>query len=492
MRAAPLLLLCAACSAGAEPAARPDVLVVVADDLASKAVGAFGGTWIETPHIDALVNAGVAFTRAACSSPFCTPSRQSFLTGRWPHAIGVTQIGSLLPPESTTLASVLSDAGYRTAAFGKMHWPPEAGGATYGFDRVVGRPEWEAQLTDAERPGYEAQRALWRRSTRQGWSTLNPGRQPCPLSEERQLAPWLVDHALEYLEEDDAPALVFVSFYEPHPPFNFPPRLRDSVDPGKLALPEVDRAAVRANAPGLAAAFAVRERANGELTEEIERGAIASYLASVLWLDEAVGRLTAGLDAAGRRDRTLIVFWSDNGFFLGERGIVGKNYPFREAAEVPLAISGPGIAPRRCDALVELIDVFPTVCELTGASLPPRLDGTSLVPLLHADGAVRDQAYTELVGLAAAVWTRDAKLVLGAREGQGWDLLYDLERDPGETRNRFDDPALSAVRADLLDRMHALLAATPADGIGPERWMTQSDELTAIRWALRQVDARAR
>ncbi len=486
----PLLLLALLFGSCAPEAERLDVLIVVADDLASKAVGTFGGEWIETPHLDRLVEGGFAFDRAVCASPFCTPSRQAFLTGRWPHSIGVTQIGSSLPPDSTTMGTIFSAAGYRTAAIGKMHWGEQHAGATYGFDLVTGRPDWLAQLDAAERERHDDYRRIWDKPTRERWSHLNPGGEACPLDEDRQLAPWLIDRLFTFLEEDDGPALAFLSFHEPHAPFTFPPRLASAVDPADLSLPDFDGQAVRKNAPGLSKALDGRVQILGELDEEIRRGAVASYLRSVKWLDEEIGHLLDRLDEAGRLDSTLIVFWSDNGFFLGERGLVGKNYPYREAAEVPVAISGPEIPRGRSDALVQLIDVLPTLCELTGVPPPTGLHGASLVPLLHGADAVRDQAFCEFVGLVGSLQTEDHKLMVGSRPGQGWDLLYDLNADPEESLDLLADPALRSVRADLLRRMYELLASTPADGIPPDEWMPQTDEVQAIRWALHQIDAK--
>lgn len=486
----PLLLFALLAGSCAPEPERLDVLIVVADDLASKAIGAFGGEWIETPHIDRLVESGFAFDRAVCASPFCTPSRQAFLTGRWPHSIGVTQIGSSLPPDSNTMGTIFSAAGYRTAAIGKMHWGEEFAEATYGFDLVAGRPDWLDQLDAAEQKRHDEYWRIWDKPTRERWSQLNPDGEACPLEEDRQLAPWLIDRLFAFLEEDEKPALAFLSFHEPHAPFTFPPRLANAVDPAGLSLPAFDVEAVQKNAPGLAKALDNRVRVLGALDEEIRRGAVASYLCSVKWLDEEIGHLLDRLEAAGRLDSTLIVFWSDNGFFLGERGLVGKNYPYREAAEVPVAIAGPEIPRGRSDALVQLLDVLPTLCELTDVPPPTGLQGASLVPLLHGADAVRDQAFCEFVGLVGSLQTKDYRLMIGSRPGQGWDLLYDLNADPTESLDLFADPALRRVRAGLLRRMYDLLASTPADGIPPDEWMTQADGVQAIRWALRQIDAK--
>jgi len=169
------LFVCAC--APVDPPARsapPSVLILVADDLAQRALGVHGGPAGLTPHLDRLAAESVVFEHATASSPFCTPSRQSFLTGRWPHAIGVTQVSSLLPAGVTTLGDVFRGAGYRTAAFGKMHWQRRRSrGLDRGFDAIADVEEWREHLSPGDREAYEAYRDLWRERGEVGWSHLN-------------------------------------------------------------------------------------------------------------------------------------------------------------------------------------------------------------------------------------------------------------------------------------------------------------------------------
>jgi arylsulfatase A-like enzyme len=471
--------------------ARSNILIVIADDLPSSAFGAFGGELIDTPNLDRLAARGMAFRRTICSTPFCTPSRQSFLTGRWPHAIGVTQINSVLRPNVVTMATTFTDAGYRAAAFGKMHWQGKAAaarGARYGFEQHLDRKSWEAQLSARERTPYDEYRKLWRKDSRAGWSTLNPGREACPLPEDRQLAPWLIERALEFMQTSAGPSLTYLSFYEPHAPFNFPPRLRAAVDPQTLELDDTSPQDLARNAPGLLQAWRTRVKQRGPFDEAQRRGAIAACLQSVLWLDENVGHLLDRLEQTGLDENTLILFWSDNGFFLGERGVIGKNYPFRRAAEVAMSLSGPGIPRGESHALVQTIDAFPTLCELTNVPAPARLDGLSLVPLLEGADKIRTAAYSEFVGLVGMLQTQRWKLMVGAREGAGWDLLFDLEADPGERVDHSAEDGLEQTIDALRSEMHALLRATPPDGYAADEWMQQDTPLEALRWALSQVD----
>ncbi|MEE8469268.1 MAG: sulfatase-like hydrolase/transferase [Planctomycetota bacterium] len=503
-----LLAVLAGCSGddvgGIRTVTRPNVLVVIVDDLASGSTGAWSDVSpaLPTPHMDRLAARGTIFRSALCPSPNCTPSRQAFLTGRWPHSIRVTQVLSILPPDTPTMATVFGQAGYATAAFGKMHWmrrkllrsaAPGADldhGLDHGFDLVVDEIEWREQLDPSETQAYEAYRApIWGRQDREGWSMHNVGRSACPLPEERQLAPFLLERAIAFMSSPrDRPFLTFLSFYEPHAPFTFPERLREVVDADALTLPPVDLAQLEREVPGLAQTVRHQAGTKGELTPEIVRGATASYLSSVAWLDEQLGCLDEFLESSGLRENTIVVFWSDNGYFLGERGLLGKNYPYREAAEVPLAICGPGIPRGSTRQLVQAIDIFPTLCELCGVPAPDYLEGRSLVPTLSSDAPVRDQAYTEFVGLAAALRTSRWKLHLGASASLGLDQLYDLQGDPAETQNLFAIPEHADVVRDLVGRMYDLLKSSPPDAPLRAGWMPNPDHMRAVRWALSQIE----
>ena len=381
-RLSPFLLVLACCAAesddeprGGVATDRPNVLIVISDDLASIATGTWGPGGeglVPTPGIDALARRGVVFERALCASPFCTPSRQSFLTGRWPHAIRVTQLKSTLPKDAPTLGTVFRDAGYRTAAIGKMHWMrTRVGEVEFGFDRIAGKIEWQDQLTPEERSVLDEYNRGWSRAERKGWSMSNPEGAPLPLEEKSHMAPFLLEETKAFMEEDGTrPFLAFLSLGEPHAPFHFPPRLLESVDPGTLPLPQVDEALQSREVLGLAAMLKSRRALKGPLTEDILRGALAAYLRSVLWMDEQLVALDRYLEASGRWENTIVIFWSDNGYLLGERGHLGKNYPYREVVQVPLSIASPGVAPARTGELAHAIDVFPTLCALCGIEPP--------------------------------------------------------------------------------------------------------------------------
>ncbi len=477
---------CSGAGDGASAAPRQNILIIAADDLSSAALAAYDGRYAGlTPALDALAAESVVFRHAVASSPFCTPSRHSFLTGRWPHSIGATQVDSLLPAGVPTLGDTFRAGGYRTAAFGKMHWYrksfPER---DFGFDVLGDVHDWRAGFDAEERARYDAWHTLWSTREEGGWSQLNLEGIPLELDEERQYASWLVDRTLAFAQEADEPFLAFCSFNEPHAPFSFPPAFAQRVDPETLELPDDDPELLRSQAPGVYGIWKRALEQEGELSRADLARHVASYLRSVAWLDSQVGRLLAALDQAGLAEDTLVVFWSDHGYFLGEHGLWSKNQPFQEVVEAPLLVRDGRHTGQRTQP-VQMLDVFPTLCELSGVEPPARLAGRSLAPLLaSASDPGRGPAFSEFAGVWVRARTRDHSLVLGARPTLGFDQLYATRDDPGERTNRVADPALADVRGELFRAVEAFYRGTPPDWMPGELWMQGDTAGAQLRAAI--------
>jgi len=482
--------LCAGCGERPENGAeRPNVLVIIVDDLANHAVGALGGDPRITPNLDRLAAQSAVFENAVVATPLCTPSRAAFLTSRWPHVIGVTQLHSKLPIGSATLGTLFERAGYATAAIGKMHWYRDRlGGETFGFERILDRREWESGLDAQERAIWLARKASWGRRGNSFDARFNVAGEPLAIAPEHQLASFIVDQTLRFIDESAGrPFLAIASFYEPHAPFAFPARFASRVRPEDVALPHFDVEAERESVPGLASHFANPEAIYGPLSEDRIRGMTASYLRSVAWVDDRIGALLAGLEARGLAEDTVVVFWSDHGFLLGEHGLTAKSLPFHEALRSPLMLRAPGWKPRREARLVQSVDVLPTLCELAAIDPPRSIAGRPL------DSAVpREFAFSEQIGSWAAVRTERWKLVLGASRARAFDQLYDLAADPDENDNRIADPANASIVADLTARMHAVFAENPPDWMPAGEWMLQTDPDSAVRWAIAQIEPQGR
>jgi choline-sulfatase len=464
-------------------------LIVIVDDLASRAVGALGGDPRFTPHIDRLAAESVVFENAVVATPLCTPSRNAFITGRWPHAIGVTQLHSELPLGTPTLGTLFQNAGYATAAIGKMHWyRGRLGSETFGFERLVDRKDWKRGLSEEERAIWQARKESWSRRDTSFDARFNPAGEPLAIAPERQLASFLVDETLRFVDAaKERPFLAITSFYEPHAPFTFPESFAGRALPEDITPPNFDVAAALASVPGLATYYSNRAARYGPLSEDRIRGMTASYLRSVAWVDDRIGKLLAGLEERGLTDETVVVFWSDHGFLLGEHGLVAKGLPFREAVRAPLLVRAPDWKPRREAALAQAIDLFPTLCEFAAVNPPGSLAGRSLTSAVP-----RDIVFSEQIGTWAAVRTRRWKLVLGTSSELGFDQLYDLVADPNENENLIADPVNTSTVSDLTERMHKVFAESPPDWLPANEWMVQTDKESAVRWAIAQIEPEGR
>jgi choline-sulfatase len=469
---------------------------MLGDDHAAYALGCYGSEIARTPNLDALAARGVRFTRAYANSPVCTPSRQSLLTGRLPHAVGVTLLSTPLGDEALTLAEVLKAGGYRTAAFGKMHFNSDL---RHGFDTLVDRAEHRARLRGNPPPPLpEGTRTLgaWRpfRDPAREW--LNASYLPgsylsgTELSQAVRAADmdgtFFAREAARFLakaaEAPEEPFFLVVSFHEPHSPFHFPLELAGLYDPDKLPLPVV----APEDPPQVPLIFR-------DLTDAEKRRIAASYYTSVAYLDRNVGLVLDALETNGHAATTLVIYAGDHGYTLGHHGRFEKHCFWEEAVRAPLVLRWPGRVREgeASDALVELVDVFPTVVEACGLALPEGLHGRSLLPLAGiaaptataaADTAPRDHVVSQYhENEEAMVRTADWKLIRSSgrrerRDGYKTDKptpgryrrLYDLRGDPGETRDRSSDPQ-HAKKVRELERLllERLESTAPTDGRAP-------------------------
>jgi choline-sulfatase len=429
-------------AAGAEEPRRPNVLWIVADDFAPYVYGAYGNKVVRTPNLDRLAAEGLRFDRAFCNSPVCTASRQSFLTGRYPRTIGVTQLSTPLPASETTLAELLQKAGYDTAALGKMHFNSDL---KHGFDLRLDLADHRKHLQEAgRRPLPEGVPVLpvWRpfRDPARVW--LNGMYHPFGAVDADMAGTYFAREAGRYLQAPrDRPFFLMVSFYEPHSPFHFPVEYRDRHQPESFTVP-------RPGSEDDAQVPAVFR----DLTDREKQGIIASYYTSVEFLDKNVGQVLDALKRSDKERETLVILLGDHGYMLGQHGRFEKHCCFEPAVRAPLVLRYPGKikAEQSTHALVEFIDVVPTVLSYCGAPIPATVQGQSLVPLLEgkADGH-RQHVFVEYAeNEEAMVRTARWKLTYGTGKRERQDgyhtgkplpgrtvRLYDLENDPDEMKN---------------------------------------------------------
>ena len=276
---------------------------------------------------------------------------------------------------------------------------------------------------------------------------------------------YFVDRAIEYMNGNrDHPFALVVSFYEPHAPFRFPREWLGRYRPKQFqaaSLSEQDREE--------------QPRIFRQLSDNDFRGIQAAYYTSLSFMDAQIGRLLQALDESELGKNTLVVFLSDNGYMLGQHGRVEKHCFYEPAVRVPLIMRWPGHLPqgKRVSDLVELVDLFPTVCSLLNVPKPPVLHGVDLVPLIEGKPGAehRDAVFSEYTENEEAMVRSDRyKLIVGTGRRERKDhletglplsgpyqRLFDLEHDPDETTNLSQDPRFDPVREDLLGKLHARL-----------------------------------
>jgi arylsulfatase A-like enzyme len=440
----------------------PNILWICTDQQRHDTIAALGNEYIRTPHIDRLVREGTAFSHAFCQSPICTPSRSSFLTGRYPSSIHSCCNGNdYWAGAAPLITKLLTDAAdYDCGLAGKLHLAGAHGRLEPRADDGYRVFHWSHDACDQWPEGHAY--AEWLKEQGHDLSEFNKA--PADVPPELHQTSWCTDRAIEFMcEEREDPWLMSVNIFDPHSPFDPPREYRERYDAAALpaALCSSGDAAAREQlgpVDGVA-----------EIDSERAREIKAAYYAMIELIDSNVGRLLAALEESGQREDTLVIFMSDHGELLGDYGLVGKGCRFYEAlVRVPLIFSWPGHvgAGVVCDSLVELIDIVPTLLELAGVEAPERMQGRSLLPILQgrADEGqhrpfVRSEYYRVLNPDAPgrehlqgtyATMIRNVNYKLVVYHDRDSGELYDLREDPGELENLWDHSDYADVRFRLL------------------------------------------
>ena len=434
---------------------RPNIVLLFTDDQRFDTIGALGYDEVATPNIDRLVARGTAFTNAyimggSCGA-VCMPSRAMLHTGR--TLFHLAEAGQYIPEEHVLLGEWLQQQGYRTCGVGKWHNGPRsyARSFTEGAEIFFGgmADHWNVPACYFDPSGRYPEATPWIWDPRGG----------------NAVAPQHVDHvtfgkhSTELFGEatagflrgydSDAPFFAYVAFMAPHDPRSMPKRFLDMYDPNEIELP----ANLMPEHPFDNGALRIRDEmlAAFPRTPEETRRHIAEYYAMISHLDHQVGEVLRALEETGRADDTIIIFAGDNGLALGQHGLMGKQNNYEHSVRVPLIMCGPGI-PRdvRSDALVYLLDIYPTLCDLLGAPAPATVEGRSLVPAMHdPQEKVRDALYFAYSGLMRSVRDQRFKLIEYIARGERHTQLFDLQNDPIEMHNLASEPAYAARLAEL-------------------------------------------
>ncbi len=474
------------------PEITPNVLWITTDRQRGDTLGCAGNPFVSTPNLDALAASGVRFEQAYCQSPICSPSRASFMTGRYPGTTRLNRNGQCLPASEKLVSRLFADAGYLCGHAGKMHLAPASPQVGHWSERRIDDGysfyQWSMHHNDAELSPWsawlDAQGVKYRAEPVEGSRYVQFG-----LPSRHSNVSWIADQVIGFIRGSARvrkPWFCTMGIEDPHNPFDPPreylerylPRLGEiplpRYSPGELddkpRAQRIDQKGVWGSGKG---SFAFTD-----MSDDDHRLIRAAYWAQIDHIDAMVGRVLAALRDLGQDGNTIVVFHSDHGEMLGDHGIYFQGaYFYPEMLRVPLIVSWPGgtAGGRRSSAMVELVDLAPTLLEAAGLPAWAGMQGRSLWPMLSGAAQLerhRESVYAEYHqaipsgykpdgAYATAVRTGRCALSRCHREDDG--ELYDLERDPGEQRNLWRDPEALPARAQML----ALLCDRMAGTIDP-------------------------
>lgn len=467
---------------------RPNMLWICSDQQRFDTLGCYGNQFVDTHHLDKLAEQGVLFERAFCQSPLCSPSRASFLTGRYPRATRLRQNGQAIPTDEVFVTKLLSAAGYTCGLAGKLHTSPVNPIICWTTERRIDDGYAEFHWSPQPDPWWPAneyfhwlrERSIpFQRASFRGSAYVEEGM----LAAHHQTT-WCAQKAINFIEANaafDHPWLFSVNFFDPHHPFDPPAAYLERY------LAQLDHIPLPNYVPG--------ELLNKPIFQQIDhRGAYsqpdffdfpkmtdgdhrlvrAAYWAMVNLIDEQVGRILAALERTDQLDNTIIIFMSDHGEMLGDHGIYLKGpYLYEPAVRIPLIMAWPRMiqSGRRSEALVELVDIAPTLLEAADVPKYPGMQGRSLWSLLtgqtnlsHHHDDVYCESYNAFIShrnpFAHVTMVRTDRYKLVAAHGLDTGELYDLDQDPTETINRWDDSQSLPIKATLLKRLSDRMAWT--------------------------------
>ena len=438
---------------------RPNVLFIISDDLTATALSCYGNTVCKTPHIDRLASQGTRFTKAYCQGTYCGPSRASFMSGYYPHAIKMLGYGSPRPAigERATWAQHFKNNGYHTARVSKIFHMGVPGGIEKGTDGADDPASWTERFNSAG-PEWKA--------PGDGETLENnaDGRKPGPVggntfvvveadgndlvhSDGKTAA-----KAVELIKQNrDKPFFLGVGFVRPHVPFVAPRKdYTDFLPYSRMQLPpklkddwaDIPKAGIN-----------YKTSKNMKMDLRRQKKAVGGYYASVAFMDRMVGQVLNGLKEAGLEDNTIVIFTSDHGYHLGEHDFWAKVSLHDESAAVPLIIRMPGKKPAVCHSLVELLDLYPTLSNLCGLEVPKHLQGKDISMMMtDPTKEVRSAAFS-VNGKGFLLREQDWAYIAYGKNGQGDEELFDMKQDPKQFTNLAKDPKHAQIIARFQKQM---------------------------------------
>ncbi len=438
------------------PTARTNVLFLAVDDLRPQ-LACYGREQMVTPHVDALADRGILFRRAYCQVPVCGATRASLLSGVRPRRDRFVDFSTWLDrdlPGARTLPEHFRQGGYNTVSVGKVFHH-----LTDAAERSWSKPPWRPELPGSWRNYLLAENLARDEAPDQRGPAWDRVDAPDNAYADGQIAEMAIAE-MDRLAAADEPFFLAAGFLKPHLPFNAPTRYWDLYRQADLQMADNPLPPAGAPPESLHDWGELRQYfdipAEGPVSEETAVNLVHGYYAATSYTDAQVGRVLAHLDAAGLRDSTIVVLWGDHGWQLGEHGLWCKHCNFQTSLNAPLIVSAPDLAGgRTSDALVEFLDVYPTLCDLAGLEAPEHLDGESLAPCLEDPAAAFKPAVFSRYLAGDSVRT-DRYLYTEWTDNRGRQtarMLYDHHADPDENRNLAEEESLR----DVVDRHARLL-----------------------------------
>lgn len=480
---------------------KPNILLITTDQQHFSCLGV-RNPQLKTPNLDRLAAQGALFDRAYCPNPLCSPSRSSIITGQYPSTHGCWTIGTKLDEERRTLGGYLSEAGYDTTLVGKAHFQPlrsvpeqssleapptlrdldfwrDFRGPYYGFDRISlarnhADESWAGQhyALWMEAGGLKN----WRDYFQNDEGTVPARKHSWDLPEEYHYTNFVTAESIAAIDGSVAagtPFFTWASFQDPHPPYLVPEpwaSMYDPVDmePGRIEPGELDAmppwfGQTQSTEPDFTqwqeTPFANHGFGSHLIAENDLQRDIAIYFGMISFIDAGVGRILDRLDELDLAANTLVVFTTDHGHFLGQHGLTAKGaFHYEDLLKIPMIARYPGHIPPgwQSSALQSLVDLAPTLLCAADLPIPSDMQGVNQLPVWTGLEAVaRDHVLIENRHQPTEVHIRtyvDQRHKLTIYRGQSCGELFDLDTDPGEHRNLFDEPACAELKADVMRR----------------------------------------
>ncbi|SFD96532.1 uncharacterized sulfatase [Paenibacillus catalpae] len=488
---------------------KPNILLITSDQQHWNTLGYFNKE-LSTPNLDRLIQSGTTFTKAYCPNPTCTPSRASIITGQYPSQHGAWTLGTKLMEDRHCVGEDFSAAGYKTALVGKAHFQPLASteqypsleaypvlqdlekwkhfnGPFYGFEHV----ELTRNHTNEAHVGQHY--ALWMEEKGcTNWrdyflpptGSMDPAiTYKWPIPEEYHYNAWIAERTnalMEQYNEEDKPFFLWSSFFDPHPEYLAPEPWDTMYDPDSLTIPAIVPGEHDKNPPHFALTqedhpdFSPwNETSKGihgyrshhyyeygekkKLTDYDKKKLVAVYYGMISLMDKYIGSILDKLEELGIADNTIVVFTTDHGHFFGQHGLQAKGgFHYEDLIRLPFIVSYPGHVPAgvTSNAIQSLVDLAPTFLSLCGIPIPPAMTGVDQSQVWKGTASsARDHAICEFRHEPTTIHQKtyvDQRYKITVYYNQTYGEIFDLQIDPTELNNLWDDPAYAALKSELL------------------------------------------